>query len=204
MTIFLLHGGKTSQQNSQNENFFKQFTELVSKDEVTVLLCYFARAKEKWDALIERDSNSIKNNTIKKVNILIAEDPKDLLLKVDKADVLYVAGGDEDLIEPVYKDLAGLEQKLKGKVYAGCSMGAFMASEQYVLSPDGQDTKTVHKGLGLLQVQVLYHWNIEQEKVRKINLLAKSSDSPVIVLNEFETVTIYNNKSIKPQSILLS
>ena len=87
MVTYILHGGRTSITNSQNEKFFGKFTDLVDKEEVTVLLCYFARLKEKWEALIEKDSNSIKNNTNKKVNILIAENPTDLLQKIDNADV---------------------------------------------------------------------------------------------------------------------
>lgn len=191
MTTYILHGGRTSQPTSQNEKFFGKFTELVDKKEVTILLCYFARLKEKWEALIERDSNSIKNNTTKKVNILIAENPDDLLQKMDKSDVLYVAGGEAEFIEPFYKDLTSLKEKITGKVYAGSSMGAFFASEQYVLSLDSQDTNTVRKGLELLPIQILCHWDIETEKERKINLLTDSSDKPIIVLNEFESVVFY-------------
>ncbi len=191
MTTYILHGGKTSKANSQNEKFFGKFTELVDKKEITILLCYFARAKEKWEALIERDTNSIKNNTIKKVDILIAENPDDLFHKIDKADVLYVAGGEAELIEPFYKDLIGLEKKLKDKVCAGSSMGAFFISEQYVLSLDSQDTNTVRKGLGLLPIQLLCHWDIETEKERKLGLLTSNSNLPVLVLNEFEFVVIY-------------
>src|SRR3989344_2107900 len=157
MTIFILHGGRTSKVNPQNEKFFEQFTKLVSKDEVTVLLCYFSRKKEEWNALIERDTNYIKKNTNKKVSILIADNPKDLLNKMDSSDVLYVAGGEAELIEPIYKELSGVGEKLKNKIYAGSSMGAFFPSEQYVLSFDSQDTKTIHKGIGLLPFQVLCH-----------------------------------------------
>lgn len=173
MTTFLLHGGKTSKQNFQNEHFFQLFTELANKDKVVVLLCYFAREKEKWESLIERDTNYIKKATTKHVEILIAHSPRDLLQKIDAVDVLYVAGGEAELIEPLYKELTGLSQKLDGKVYAGSSMGAFLASKQYVLSSDSQNSKEVHKGLDLLPIQVLCHWDVETEKERKLNLLKK-------------------------------
>lgn len=191
MTTYLLHGGRTSIFNLQNEKFFGKFTELVDKEEVTILLCYLARAREKWEALIEKDSNSIKNNTKKKVNILIADNPSDLLQKMDNADVLYVAGGDAELIEPFYKDLISLKEKIKGKVYAGSSMGAFFASERYVLSLDDQDTSTIHNGIGMLSIQILCHWDIETEKERKLKSLTDSSELPTLVLNEFESVVIY-------------
>ena len=191
MTTYLLHGGRTSILNPQNEKFFGKFAELVDKEEVTILLCYLARAREKWEALIEKDSNSIKNNTKKKVNILIADNPKDLLQKMDSSDVLYIAGGEAEFIEPVYKDLVDLKEKIKGKVYAGSSMGAFFASERYVLSLDSQDSNTVHKGIGMLPIQILCHWDIETEKERKLKLLTDGSEMPTLVLNEFESVVIY-------------
>jgi peptidase E len=191
MTTYILHGGKTSKPDPRNEEFFGQFSKLVNKEEVTVLLCYFSREKERWEALSKRDSDSIKNNADKKVNILVAENPDDLLKKMDEADVLYVAGGESYLIEPLYEAMKNIGAKLNGKVYAGSSMGAFFAAEQYVLSLDGQDIKAVHKGMGLLPIQVLAHWNIEKNKEAKLKLLTESSDKPIIALNEFEYVVFY-------------
>lgn len=191
MTIYLLHGGRTSKINPQNDKFFEQFTKLVDKDEVLILLCYFSREKEKWNALIERDTNSIKKNTNKRVEILIAENPKDLLAKMDQADVLYVAGGEAELIEPTYKELSEIGEKLKNKIFAGSSMGAFFPSEQYVLSFDSQDSKSIHKGIGLLPFQVLCHWDIEKDKEFKLKLLFENSEKPILVLNEFEFVVLY-------------
>lgn len=191
MATFILHGGRTSQQHPQNDIFFSQFTKLVDKESVTILLCYFAREKEKWDAIIQRDTENIKKTTNKSINFIIAQNPNDLLNKTSVSDVLYVAGGDAELIEPVYKDLIDLKEQLKGKVYAGSSMGVFLASEQYVLSLDDQDEDTVHKGLGLLPVQTLCYWNIEKEKEKKLKLLANSSNKPILVLNEFEYALFY-------------
>jgi len=68
-------------------------------------------------------------------------------------------------------------------------MGAFLASESYVLSFDSQDSDTKHKGVGLLPIQTLCHWDVEEQKAMKLNLL--DSDNPIIVLNEGEFVTIY-------------
>ncbi len=191
MTTYVLHGGKTSIQNSQNDNFFEQFTKLVDKNEVTVLLCYFSRKKSQWQPLTDRDEGKIKKNTKKKVNLLVAEDSQDLLQKMDQADVLYVAGGEAEFIEPTYKKLTNLKSKLEGKVYAGSSMGSFTAAKSYVLSHDSQDSKTVHKGLGLLPIQALCHWDKEDKKEMKIRLLTEYSNEPILVLNEFEFVVFY-------------
>lgn len=191
MTTFLLHGGKTSIQNAENESFFKQFAELVPKDTVTVLFCYFARPKSDWEKLMARDAATIRRNTTKTIVMVLAESPSDLLEKISTTDVLYVAGGDADPIEVLYANLAGLAQKLEGKVYAGSSMGAFMASTQYVLSYEDQRQGEIHQGLGLLPIQTLCHWDLEEQKNQKLQMLRASSAQPIIVLKEFETVVLY-------------
>lgn len=189
MTTFLLHGGATSKDLPGNDRFFAQFTELVKKDEVKILLCYWSRNRDEWQKLIERDSAKIQKNTEKQVTFHVVEDESDLFSKIDDYDVLYVAGGDAELLEPHYESLGQLKKKLDGKIYAGSSMGAFLASESYVLSFDSQDSDTKHKGVGLLPIQTLCHWDIEEQKEMKLNLL--DGDKPIIVLNEGEFVTIY-------------
>jgi hypothetical protein len=71
-------------------------------------------------------------------------------------------------------------------------MGAFLASKKYVLSMDAQDYKTVHEGVGLLPINSLCHWNVEENKQMKLNLLLDNDpQTPVVTLNEFEYVTFY-------------
>lgn len=191
MTTYLLHGGATSKDLEGNNKFFGQFTELVSKNAVKVLLCYWSRNKNEWQKLTDRDTTKIKASSEKEVSFHVVENVEELFSLIDDYNVLYVAGGDAELLEPYYEKLSGLKAKLNGKVYAGSSMGAFMASDAYVLSFDGQDSGTQHKGLGLLPIQTLCHWDVEQNKEEKLNLLDKKK--PIIVLNEGEFVRIYEN-----------
>jgi len=189
MTTYLLHGGATSKDLPGNDKFFAKFTALVEKDEVKILLCYWSRNRDEWQKLIERDSAKIQKNTEKQVTFHVVEVESDLFSKIDKYDVLYIAGGDAELLEPHYESLGQLKKKLDGKIYAGSSMGAFLASESYVLSFDSQDSDNKHKGVGLLPIQTLCHWDIEEQKEMKLNLL--DGDKPVVVLNEGEFVEIY-------------
>lgn len=103
----------------------------------------------------------------------VLEDVADLLSNIDDYDVLYVAGGEAELLEPYYKSLSFLKEKLAGKVYVGSSMGAFLASKNYVLSFDCQDSDTKHQGLGLLPIQTLCHWNIEEKNKGNSNFLIR-------------------------------
>jgi peptidase E len=184
-TTFILHGGETTRDTSDNKLFFKYFTHFVEKDEINILMCYFTKDKKIWDTRLETDREKIESQTTKKVILTLAETPKDLLMKLDSADVLYVAGGDPEPIESYLPQLKDLKDKLKGKVYLGCSMGAFIVSSQYVLSFEKQDISEVHHGLGLLPISTLCHWDIEKKKEEKIKLLKQAApDSPILTLNE--------------------
>ena len=184
----ILHGGATSTNSPENDKFFEMFTSLVEKNEVKILMCYFSRKKDRWDDLLARDTPKVLKNTKKKVEFYVPENPQDLLEKLDEYDVLYVAGGKAELIEPLYSDLEALKIKLQGKVYLGSSMGAFMVSSNYVLSFDGQDTLNAHKGLGLLPINCLVHWDIEKNKEEKVEMIKSTSDIPLLTLDEGESV----------------
>jgi peptidase E len=191
MITFILHGGETSQDCPDNDVFFKDFTALVKKDHIKILLCYFARQRKEWNDLQARDSAKIARHTKKLVEYFVPQNSHELLSKINECDVLYVAGGKAELIEPIYDELKPLKEKLQNKIYIGSSMGAFMASTCYVRSFDSQDDRHVHKGLGLLPIQILCHWNIEQNKELKLKLLSENSDQPIVTLAETKFITIY-------------
>lgn len=191
MTTYLLHGGATSKENEDNLVFFGQFTKLVEKPEVKILLCYWARKKDEWQQKAEKDTHRITQQTSKKIIFHTLENPTDLFSKIKDYDVLYVAGGEPELLEPYYREIISLKQHLQGKVYAGSSMGAFLASEQYVVSRDSRSSDEVHRGIGLLPIQVLCHWDVETHQIKKLKMLRRRSNKPIITLNEYEFVRIY-------------
>ncbi len=181
-TTYVLHGGKTSK---SSELYFKKFTDLVNKDEVKILMCYWAREKNEWDSLLAKDYKRITKFTSKKVIFTVTPDPEDLLSQIDRHDVLFVAGGEAHLIEPLVPSLKELREKIDGKVYIGSSMGAFIVAKNYILSFDSQDYKNVHHGFNLLPVSVLCHWDIENRKVEKINSLKqKDPNAPIVTIDE--------------------
>lgn len=185
MTTYVLHGGNTSKDSPDNDLFFKYFTHFVDEDEVNILMCYFAKEKKIWKTRLETDREKIERQTTKKIILSLAENPQDLLNKLDSHDVLYVAGGKPELIESYLPQLQALKEKLNGKIYLGCSMGAFIVSSQYVLSFPKQDTNEVHYGLGLLPINTLCHFDIEKKKALKIELLKKEApEAPILTLDE--------------------
>jgi peptidase E len=107
-------------------------------------MVYWARDRETWDDVFNRDKPRILSQTSKTIHFEIPETPELLLQKMSTIDVVYVAGGEAPNIEPLYPRQGELKEALKGKVYLGSSMGAFMASANYVLSSDETDANSVH------------------------------------------------------------
>jgi peptidase E len=191
MITYLLHGGKTSKNCRKNDIFFSQFTSLVDKNEVKILLCYWARNPRQWPELAKRDMDKIKTNTEKLVKFEIVKNPDDLFSKLKDYEVLYVSGGEPEFLEPFYSQLKDLKKMLDSKIYIGSSMGTFMASSSYIISfSSGSDSIT--KGLDLLPIQTLCHWDIETNKIQKLNLLKENSNLPIITLDECQTIKIYS------------
>ena len=114
MTKYLLHGGATSINSKDNDFFFKQFTSLVNKDQVNILMSYFARKKSDWTRLFERDKDKISKQAENKTSYYVVKDVEDLFNKIKKYDVLYVAGGEPELIEPLYSKLSDLNKAMEG------------------------------------------------------------------------------------------
>lgn len=186
-TTFVLHGGQTSVDSPANRRFFKLFTDLVAKNEVKILINYWARPETQWSTLVQRDYTRISKQSSKKILIHVVNNVADLFDLLPSYDVLYIAGGEAELIEPFLAQLTNLNKALQGKVYLGSSMGSFIVSKHYVLPLDSQDDYTVHHGLGIVPIMNLCHWNIENKKIQKIELLKQENKQlPILTLNEQE------------------
>ena len=191
MIKFVLHGGETSRNSPDNDLFFGQFTSLVEKDNVNILMCYWAKKRHRWEETLKRDVEFVKKHSNKTMSFIMLDKPADLKEKMKDCDVLYVAGGDAENIEPYYAEIKDLKDYLANKVYIGSSMGAFLVASSYVLSMGDQDVNTVHNGLGILPINILCHWDIEDKKERKLKLLNdKSSGLPILTLDECKFTTL--------------
>lgn len=192
MTTYILHGGKTKIDSASNQLFFKQFTELVPKDNVKILLCYFAREKTSWNELFKIDKAKILAQATKKTDINIVDTLETLLLKIKEADVLYFSGGEEDFLRPYMSRLQFLKESLDNKIFIGNSMGAFLAAKHYVLSLSDQNDGVVYDGLGLVPYNTLCHWNREMNKDKKIAMLKEKDPQTPILFIEEEKFEIIN------------
>ncbi len=191
MTTFVLHGGYTSKNNPQNKLFFQQFTALVDKPKVKIMLCYWGRSHDEWQRLIKRDQAKIMAEAKKDVEFYVANNPQDLFAHIADYDVLYFSGGKNDYLEPYHRQLQKLSQELVGKVYIGSSQGAYVATANYMLSIDEEKEVQPHRGLGLLPFNLICHWQHKRQKLFKLEMLQKISDLPILTLKEFQTIIWY-------------
>lgn len=155
-------------------------------------MCYFAWQKYDWQTGFDRDTKAIQAQSDKEISFSLAIDADDLLTKIKSHDVLYVAGGQAQLIHPYVQKLNKLKEALEDKVYIGSSMGAFIVATNYILSFDDKDQVNVYQGLGILPIGILCHWNVEQKKAEKLKKVkGKHLDLPIITLDEGKFVTLY-------------
>ena len=193
MTTYILHGGRTKIDSASNNLFFRQFTDTVPKNQVKILLCYWAREKKTWNELFENDKTKILKESTKKVDINIIDVSENLPTQLKEADVFYFSGGEEEFLRPYISHLQFLKKALDNKVYIGSSMGALLASKYYVLSLSNQNEDTVYDGLGLVPYNILCHWNIETNKDKKISMLKeKDPQTPLLLIEEekFEVLEV--------------
>ena len=193
MTTYILHVGNTKIESAHNELFFKQFTDLVQKDSVKILLCYFAREKKFWNEQFENDKAKILKQSIKKAEINIIDTVDFLMRQLKEADLLYFSAGEEEFLRPYMAQLNFLKDALHNKIFIGSSMGSFLAAKNYVLSLSNQKEDKVYEGLGLIPYNILCHWNVEKNQEKKINMLReKDPQTPLLLIEEekFEKLII--------------
>lgn len=191
MTTYILHGGKTSKKSVDNDEFFKQFTCLVNKKKVKILLCYWAREKSEWSDLVERDSFNVMAQTEKEVEFVVAKDVSHLESLVNDCDVVYFSGGKYNMLYAEFAGLGKFQDLINGKVVIGCSSGAFLLCKYSLYSFDRQPND-INIGLGLLPIAVLCHWNIEHKKQEKLAKIKKvDADIQILTLDECKFVTFY-------------
>ena len=172
MTTYLLHGGAELHNRPGNPRFYKRILELVAGNEVRILLCLWSRPKDQWEQRRKQLLELIQSETNKKVIVDTIDDPTSLQSTVPNYDAFFLAGGDAERLESYYPNLDNLKNIVQKKIYIGTSMGAFIVSNSYVFSYSAQKPG-VQKGLGILPINTLCHWDIEKSKTEKLELLQK-------------------------------
>ncbi len=160
-TKFILHGGYADRLNEHNDNFFKEILKDVP-EEISVLLVYFAKDKEGHGERVKKNKSLFnKNSGNKKLSFEVASE-NTFLEQVSKADVIYLHGGKTIKLLNALKKFPEFQEKIKGKIIAGESAGAYVLSSCfYSKSEDG-----VFKGLELVPVKTICHYTgVNEDKL---------------------------------------
>lgn len=166
MTKYVLHGGATSTKSRDNKRFFFEITKGLPNP-VNILCVYFAKRKEFWPKLFKEEKINFSSAAPRKVfKFILAEDKMNILVKqLKEADVIYLRGGETDMLKNVLKKVKNIEKLWGGKVVAGSSAGAYVLSKYYFEN----DKNKVEKGLGILPIKTLCHYSAG--KVRELKRL---------------------------------
>ena len=153
MTKYFLHGGRTSEPGEENRKFTREFFG-VDKDEVNILLVYFARSRVDWAIKSEQDQARIcQENTGKTLNFKIASEI-DFLEQTAWADVIYLSGGDGVLIKNALSAYKNITELFSGKTILASSAGVNVLAKYYY----DNDYDRIEEGLGLLNIKTLCHF----------------------------------------------
>ena len=185
MTKYILHGGETSRQSSDNKKFFSEITNGLL-DGATILCIYFAREKERWAKALEQDTLHFSSTTQQKaVTLMLADDDIHMFKEqINQADAIYLRGGDTEMLKEALGEVENLSKLWQGKVVAASSAGVYVLS-QYYYSNSRDD---IYTGFGILPIKTFCHYT--EEKSNKLEKLKKyGEDVPVYAIPE-ETYVI--------------
>ncbi|MBU4314888.1 Type 1 glutamine amidotransferase-like domain-containing protein [Patescibacteria group bacterium] len=179
MAKYILHGGGASTSNN-TDAFFKEILKGAQEGDL-VLLVYFARPQDCWRGCFEQDSIQMQACSSVKLSFELAR-PEAFDEQVLRAKVIYLCGGhtppllNELQRHPKFADLVG------DKIVVGSSAGAY-ALAQYAYSIESQ---CVRKGLGILPVRVVAHYNGNSSILKKFPTDSEGLETVLLKEGEYQ------------------
>lgn len=158
MTKFILHGGRTHIRSTNNELFFKEILKDLDSP-ISILLVYFATPQEKWNNLYDEDTSRFQEISEGRTLQFTIARPELISDQIPLHTVIYIRGGDCELVREKLKPIKNLQQLLQNKVVAGSSAGAYVLSQYYFCN----DSKKIEHGLGILPIKTFCHYTKEQD-----------------------------------------
>ena len=181
MTKYFLHGGYEDRDNEENTRFFKNLVGKLAQN-ATVLLVLFARPESDWSEKSEKLIRMFsKVSGDKNMQFVIANAETDEFLKqLKKADLVYLRGGNTQMLREALEQVGDLRRLFEGKIIAGSSAGAYLLSKYYYTRSLGEFVE----GFGLVPVKVMCHFVPEMEaKVEEFKDFEE--DLPVVMLKDY-------------------
>lgn len=171
MTRYILHGGETGRQSVDNQKFFNESTNSLSSDAI-ILCVYFARDKELWLEMFEQDKINFSSSSQQKIfNFTLADDKIPVLKEqIKKADVIYLRGGDTEMLKKALSKIQNFNELWQNKIIAATSAGAYILSKYYY----SNSRDNIYEGFGILPIKTFCHYT--EEKSAKLEKLKKHGE----------------------------
>lgn len=156
MTKYILHGGETSRSSKDNDDFFFEMIKDAS-DSVLVLLVYFSRPKEQWKSRMSQDVDRfVSVSPDRDIHFVLADEDMDVFkTQIEKADVIYMRGGNTQMLLDTLRNCEDFGNLINGKVVSGSSAGACALSKYF---HTGKSESVARDGLGILPLKVFVHY----------------------------------------------
>lgn len=162
MTTFILHGGFTRIDNDSNAAYYHEITKDLATGAVVLVVLFAREEKEYGDALELETKKILSGAGDKQLNIQMASEYT-LIEQIEGADAIIIRGGDTLKLTKALKQHPSFADSIKGKVVAGSSAGAYVLSTYYY----SRDSGEIHKGLGILPLRVICHFESDESDVTK-------------------------------------
>lgn len=159
MTKIVLHGGETAYGLDDSPDFFREMLYVIEKEELSILLVYFARPGNQWESLSIDDKDNFEKNTNKKCLFTIAS-LHDFQNQSRNADLIFFKGGDGPLLIDAISQFSNFRDLINGKVLGGTSAGSNLFS-RYFYSMRGH---RVIEGLGILNIKLFTHFRDQYQQ----------------------------------------
>ncbi len=182
MTKIILHGGYAKIENELNKKFIKEIAKGLPK-EFKILVVLFAVAKNRHQKGFKEHRNLFLKHIKNKNPIFILATEKNFINEIKQADVVYLRGGNNIKLLNFLKKYPNFKEKIKDKVVAGSSAGAYALSKYFYSNDKGKGG--FFAGLGILPVAVICH--LDKKKNKMIPRFKQfSGRTKLVLLKNFE------------------
>lgn len=125
---------------------------------INILICLFARPKEKWAESFKSDQTFLKTH-LPNINLHFElAEASNFVEQTLRADVIYLKGGEAGLLVETVKDIPDWSASLQGKTVVGTSAGAEALFSYYYHVAHRQ----VEEGIGIIQGKFIPHWEAKE------------------------------------------
>jgi peptidase E len=152
MTKYILNSGGLKNKLEKSQKFFEEILK-DSGQNPKILMCFFAQPREDWENKFEEYKNGLLEFSKEPNPIFELATPDKFAEQVKDADIIYLHGGDDHLLQYWLKQY-NLPEMWEGKVVVGSSAG----SDALVKSFWTCDWRQCMDGMGLIPIKFIPHY----------------------------------------------